>query len=88
LSAARFFCFLSFFARGKERFSAEGTCAGFITADPRGENGFGYDPVFWVPAFGRTVAELSAADKNQISHRGAAARQMREFLLRHPEVLR
>ena len=40
---------------------------------PRGDDGFGYDPVFYLPSFGKTVAELSLEDKNRISHRGCAA---------------
>jgi len=52
----------------------EGTLEGGITVSPRGENGFGYDPVFLVPSLGKTLAELSAEEKNQISHRANAVR--------------
>ena len=48
---------------------AEGTVAGEILVDPRGQNGFGYDPVFFVPHLNKTLAELSPKDKNKISHR-------------------
>jgi XTP/dITP diphosphohydrolase len=61
--------------------TALGECAGRIAPAPRGEGGFGYDPVFEVGARGRTMAELSAAEKNQLSHRAAAFRQLREPLL-------
>jgi XTP/dITP diphosphohydrolase len=52
-----------------------------ITDEPRGTNGFGYDPLFLVPELGRTMAELSPEEKNRISHRGRALRQARELLL-------
>ncbi|MBR5381306.1 MAG: non-canonical purine NTP pyrophosphatase, partial [Oscillospiraceae bacterium] len=50
----------------------EGTCEGVITRAPKGENGFGYDPVFLLPERGKTMAELSAEEKNAVSHRGRA----------------
>lgn len=52
-----------------------GECHGRITRHPRGTNGFGYDPVFLLPELGRTMAELSAEEKDRISHRGIAARK-------------
>ena len=52
---------------------AEGQCEGVIARAPRGEAGFGYDPVFYLPALGRTMAELRAAEKNRLSHRARAA---------------
>jgi XTP/dITP diphosphohydrolase len=51
-----------------------------IIDTPRGSGGFGYDPVFYLPAFGRTMAELSFAEKNAISHRALAARGVAETL--------
>jgi XTP/dITP diphosphohydrolase len=57
-----------------------GKCAGLITLEPRGNNGFGYDPVFLFPEFGRTMAELPMSLKNVISHRYHAARQVPEIL--------
>ncbi len=51
---------------------AEGRFDGELLAEPRGEGGFGYDPHFWVPALGKTVAELTPEEKNPISHRGQA----------------
>ena len=53
--------------------SVVGSVAGMIQYTPEGEGGFGYDPVFYLPSFGKTVAQLSLADKNRISHRGSAA---------------
>lgn len=54
--------------------AAKGSCEGVVAAAPRGQGGFGYDPVFLVPSLGKTFAELSAEEKNKISHRGAALR--------------
>lgn len=51
---------------------ADGICAGEIIDEPRGDGGFGYDPHFWLPEFGKTVAEISADEKSAISHRGRA----------------
>lgn len=55
---------------------AMGRWAGVIASAPRGESGFGYDPLLYIPALQKTVAELSAADKNERSHRGLASREM------------
>lgn len=57
-----------------------GTMEGKIAHEPAGENGFGYDPVFYVPMYKKTVAQLSADEKNAISHRGNALRLMKEKL--------
>ncbi|MBC3917327.1 RdgB/HAM1 family non-canonical purine NTP pyrophosphatase [Undibacterium sp. CY18W] len=59
---------------------ADGVWPGELIADARGENGFGYDPHFFLPALGKTVAELSAEQKNQLSHRGQALRALVEKL--------
>jgi XTP/dITP diphosphohydrolase len=72
---ARFRCVLVL-AQGDEWISAEGTLEGEIAAAPRGRNGFGYDPVFLLPGRGKTLAELSAAEKNASSHRAAAMRAL------------
>jgi XTP/dITP diphosphohydrolase len=55
---------------------AEGRWHGQVITEPRGSNGFGYDPYFLVPAFGRTAAELAPDEKNRVSHRGQALKQM------------
>ena len=60
--------------------SAHGECRGEITHKPRGENGFGYDPVFYVPPLGKTMAELTSGEKNEISHRGKSMRLFAEKL--------
>jgi XTP/dITP diphosphohydrolase len=59
---------------------AEGRWDGKIVATPRGQGGFGYDPHFWLPTLGKTAAELSAAEKNRLSHRGQALRMLVEKL--------
>lgn len=58
----------------------EGTCEGRITLAPRGDNGFGYDPVFYLSEHGRTMAELPSEIKNRISHRGRALQAARPLL--------
>jgi XTP/dITP diphosphohydrolase len=63
----------------------EGVVEGWITQAPAGANGFGYDPVFFVPELGRTLAELSLDEKNQISHRGRALDAWVEYLKRETE---
>ena len=60
--------------------TTEGVIEGRIGYEERGENGFGYDPIFYVPEFGCTTAELSEEQKNVVSHRGKALEKMREIL--------
>jgi len=60
--------------------TCEGVSEGRIAFEPKGENGFGYDPVFIVPKFGKTEAEITLEEKNSISHRGKALRLAREIL--------
>jgi XTP/dITP diphosphohydrolase len=55
---------------------AEGRWEGEVISDPRGSNGFGYDPYFYLPSFGRTAAQLDAEEKNAVSHRGQALRRL------------
>jgi XTP/dITP diphosphohydrolase len=75
--AGRFVCALALYspARGS-RLEAEGSVDGWILSEPRGTGGFGYDPIFWLPEFGRTMAELAPEEKNAVSHRGRALRQL------------
>ncbi|MBO9596939.1 MAG: XTP/dITP diphosphatase [Cohnella sp.] len=73
LSAARFVCALALYDPADESLEqVEGTIEGYILREPRGADGFGYDPLFWVPSHGRSMAELTVAEKNAISHRGNA----------------
>ncbi len=63
-----------------------GECRGVIAFKPSGEGGFGYDPVFYLPQLGRTMAELPQKEKNGISHRGQAAAKARSFLLNLTDI--
>ena len=60
--------------------TARGECPGTIAFAPQGDNGFGYDPVFWLPQMKKTFAQLSAEEKNAISHRGNALKEFRDIL--------
>lgn len=80
--SAYYFCVLVFVrhADDPQPVIAEGRWDGEIIAEPRGQGGFGYDPHFWLPADGKTTAELTAAEKNSRSHRGQALRALVEKL--------
>jgi XTP/dITP diphosphohydrolase len=68
-------------ARGEEiLFQAEEHVDGFIAEAPRGPNGFGYDPVFFYPPFGKTFGEVRGPEKDRVSHRGKSFARLREFL--------
>ncbi len=77
---ARFRCTLAIAPPGQEIRFTEGACAGEIIPEERGSDGFGYDPVFYIPSLGRTMAELPMEEKNQISHRGRAIQAARPVL--------
>ena len=80
--AAAFKCVIAV-ADSKDNFIFfEGECAGIIGEEPRGENGFGYDPIFYLPQLSCTMAELSSAEKNSISHRAVALKKCIEMLKR------
>lgn len=80
---ARFICHMAVAdPQGQIRVEAEGTCCGRITFEPRGTQGFGYDPVFEIPEYHRTLAELGLAVKGCLSHRARAARAIL------PEIIR
>jgi XTP/dITP diphosphohydrolase len=79
-SAARFVCALAV-ARGEHvLFEARGTIEGRVADAPSGDHGFGYDPIFFYPPLGRTLAEISDREKAMISHRGQAFRRLGEYL--------
>ena len=78
-SSARFVCALALARPGAILFETRGTIEGRIAAEPRGDGGFGYDPIFFYPPFGRTLAEVSAR-KSAVSHRGQAFRSLRRFI--------
>jgi XTP/dITP diphosphohydrolase len=76
---ARFVCAIAVADGDRIVFEARGTVEGLITAEPRGTGGFGYDPIFFYPPFGSTLAEAGDR-KSEVSHRGNAFRQLRVFL--------
>ena len=78
--AARFVCRVALADGERTLLEAGGEVAGMIARSPLGENGFGYDPLFFIPLLARTAAELSAEEKNRISHRGQAVRSFAEKL--------
>jgi XTP/dITP diphosphohydrolase len=75
----RFVCVLAAARDGKTLATFRGTAEGIILDAPRGKNGFGYDPLFYFPRIRRTFAELTAEEKAQYSHRGAALRKLLEW---------
>ena len=75
---ARFICDMCFIDENGREYHAEGKCEGKIGREEKGNNGFGYDPIFVVG--NRTLAELEEAEKNQISHRAEALKKMKEIL--------
>ncbi len=79
---ARFRCVLVIVTRADEIYDVEGVCEGVIARQPRGEEGFGYDPIFYLPEHASTMAQLSRADKNRISHRARAVQKALPLLKR------
>ena len=79
---AHFRCVIAIATPEGEVEFCSGECPGFITFEPKGEQGFGYDPIFYLPQLDKTLAELPLEVKNQVSHRGRAARQAIQLLRR------
>ena len=77
---ARFRCTVAIATPAGELYFSEGECSGEIIPEERGENGFGYDPIFFISHLGRTMAELSTEEKNRISHRAMAMQNARCIL--------
>lgn len=77
---ARFVCVIAAAFPDGRVVTKRGTIEGIIGYEERGENGFGYDPIFFLPEYGKTTAELSPEEKNQISHRGKALEMIKEEL--------
>jgi non-canonical purine NTP pyrophosphatase (RdgB/HAM1 family) len=75
---AAFVCALALAHRGDVIWTGEGRVDGSITRVANGTNGFGYDPIFWIPEFNRTLAELTREEKNRTSHRGRALRELEQ----------
>ncbi len=79
-STARFVCAVALAWRNRVVFTAEGTVEGRVAPVPRGTGGFGYDPLFYYPPLGATLAELTREQKAAVSHRGKAFRALRAYL--------
>jgi XTP/dITP diphosphohydrolase len=84
-SPARFMCALALAQSNRIVFESRGTIEGLIAPQPRGEGGFGYDPIFFYPPFGQTLAEASDR-KRDVSHRGHAFGALRAFLEQHGDL--
>lgn len=77
--AARFVCVIALAGANFETITVEGTVEGVVAHEPRGEFGFGYDPIFFLPDRNCTMAEIAPEEKNRISHRGQAAEKIRPY---------
>lgn len=80
---ASFRCSVVIAEPGGKTFVGEGTCRGEIIPEERGQHGFGYDPIFYIPQAGRTMAELKMEEKNRLSHRAEATRNAIPILLQY-----
>jgi len=69
---ARFICVIAVVSGKEVFFTVKGVCEGYVAFEEKGDNGFGYDPVFLVPELGKTMAQLTPQEKNKVSHRGKA----------------
>ena len=78
--SARFICVMALSVPGKVDFTSEGSVEGVIHTEMRGSGGFGYDPIFYIPELGKTMAEIPIEEKNRISHRAIALRKISERL--------
>ncbi len=77
---ARFRCVIAIASSEGKVETCEGICEGIIALEPKGDNGFGYDPIFHMPDLGKRMAELSLEEKNEVSHRAKAARKAKLIL--------
>jgi XTP/dITP diphosphohydrolase len=77
---ARFHCALALAIPNEKTLIVEGTCEGMITEKPEGENGFGYDPIFFVKEQNKTMAQLTSAEKSKISHRANALKKLEQII--------
>ena len=80
---ARFVCAIAAVLPDKTELTVRAVIEGRIAQEEKGSHGFGYDPIFFVPEFGRTTAQLTEEEKNKVSHRGKALEQMKEELRRY-----
>lgn len=77
---ARFVCALAYVTADQEETVVRGTCEGVILESERGTNGFGYDPLFYLPSYNKTFAELTKDEKQKVSHRGSALKQLKSVM--------
>jgi len=78
---ARYICLIAIVKPGREPFLCQGVCEGLIVFKGQGDKGFGYDPIFYLPEYSKTMAELDLTLKNHISHRAKALTQAKQILL-------
>ena len=83
---ARFRCVACLFINENRYEFFEGTIEGYISEEQKGENGFGFDPVFFLKEYNRTMAEIPIEEKNRISHRARAFHKLREFIIRNRPI--
>ena len=83
-SPARFVAHIALAEQGQIVFEATGTVEGNLAPEPKGAHGFGYDPIFFYPPYGHTLAEVEGARKSEVSHRGKAFRQLVTWLSNLP----
>lgn len=86
--SARFVCVIAAVLPDRRELTTRATIEGRIGYEEKGSNGFGYDPIFYVPQFEKTTAELTEQQKNEISHRGKALRLMKEELKKYEGINR
>jgi XTP/dITP diphosphohydrolase len=80
IRSARFICALALARPGKGTIVVEGVCEGEILEEKRGDKGFGYDPIFYLPHLNRSMAQLTKDEKNQISHRSQAMAKLKQYI--------
>ena len=83
---ARFVCAIAAVLPDGREFTVCGTIEGRIGYESKGQGGFGYDPIFYVPEFGKTTAEMTSEEKNRVSHRGKALELMKEVLRKNESI--
>jgi len=83
---ARFVCAIAVVLPDGEEFTVRGICDGYIGFKPEGRNGFGYDPLFYLPEYNMTTAQMEPEEKHKVSHRGKALKLMVEELEKHLNI--
>lgn len=84
-SKAKFVSVIALVTRDGKEYTFRGECEGEIILEQRGEGGFGYDPIFYVPSLGKTFAEITQEEKNTVSHRKKSLDKFAEFLKEHKD---